>query len=99
MFGRIKAQPVVHELKTAGTAWDAVASGQKRFEVRKNDRFYQRGDHVRLRKLAASGTGMVYATPEPAPLLFEIGWILQGPQYGVESGYVVFQLEPLHAVT
>jgi len=94
MFGRVPAQPIVHTLKTHPTAWDAVASGQKRFEVRKNDRFFQRGDIVRLRKCAPAGSGLMYANPEPEPLEFEIGWILQGPQYGLESGYVVFQLEP-----
>lgn len=90
---RVEALPVVHVLKTAATAWDAVANGKKRFEVRKNDRFFQRGDTVRLRKLAPAGSGVLYAQPEPEPLEFSIGWILQGPQYGLESGYIVFQLE------
>jgi hypothetical protein len=29
-------------------------------------------------------------------LRFKIGWILQGGQFGIEPGYIVFQLEPTH---
>lgn len=89
-------EPVVHVLKTAATVWDAVASGEKRFDVRLNDRFFQRGDVVRLRKL--DETGRNYAT-EPGKrwstydLDFRIGWILQGGQFGLDPRYIAFQLE------
>lgn len=92
----------VHVLKTIATAWDAVASGQKKFEVRKNDRFFQRGDIVRLRKLDEDNWH--YATP-PGQRFgtidqdFRIGWMLQGGQFGIEAGFVVFQLEPVIAVS
>jgi hypothetical protein len=92
-----------HVLKTLGTAWDAIKAGEKGFEVRKNDRFFQRGDVVVLRKLHEDGRH--YATDPTSPsrfatldLKFKIGWMLQGGQFGIESGYVVFQLEPLTPV-
>lgn len=90
----------VHTLKTVGTVWDAIKSGEKRFEVRKNDRFFQRGDIVRLRKLADDGHH--YATGNDGRFStldqdFRIGWILQGGQFGIEPGYIVFQLEPIEA--
>lgn len=87
----------IHVLKTAAIVWDAVASGAKTFEVRKNDRFFQRGDAVRLRKLSADGIG--YA-PGPGGRFsfcdqdFAIGWMLHGGQFGIEPGYCVFQLIP-----
>jgi hypothetical protein len=87
-----------HTLKTLGTAWDAIKSGEKRFEVRRNDRFFQRGDIVVLRKLHEDGRH--YATDYSAEskyaaldLKFKIGWMLQGGQFGIEPGYIVFQLE------
>ena len=87
-----------HILKTLATAWDAVNAGEKRFEVRKNDRFFQRGDIVVLRKLHQDG--FHYATGATSrfstlDLKFKIGWTLQGGQFGIEPGYVVFQLEDL----
>jgi len=88
----------IHTLKTAATAWDAIKAGEKGFEVRRNDRFFQRGDIVRLRKM--SECGHYYATPPgntfgTLDLEFRIGWTLQGGQFGIEPGYVVFQLESI----
>lgn len=88
-----------HVLKTVATAWDAIKAGEKRFEVRRNDRFFQRGDIVVLRKLDESGR---HYAPDPetrsyystCDLRFKIGWMLQGGQFGIEPGFVVFQLEP-----
>lgn len=87
-----------HVLKTIAEAWDAVAAGEKLFEVRKNDRFFQAGDTVVLRKLSDDRR-----TYEPGPsggfstwdLEFHIGWLLQGGQLGIEPGYCVFQLKPI----
>lgn len=39
-----------HELKVVPPYFDALVSGSKTFEVRKNDRAYQRGDVLRLRE-------------------------------------------------
>ena len=87
---------VEHVLKTSATVWDAVESGEKRFEVRRNDRFFQRGDSVILQRFDSDGTytpkdGVRWSTCD---LKFTIGWMLQGGQFGIEPGYIVFQLEP-----
>ena len=39
-----------HELKVQPPYFDALANGQKPFEVRRNDRAYQRGDTIRFRE-------------------------------------------------
>ena len=91
----------VHKLKTWPIAWDAVASGEKRFEVRKNDRFYQRGDTVILERFDPetrkyqSAVGPAYSDDRVARLTFRIGWMLQGGQFGIEPGFCVFSLEPV----
>lgn len=78
----------IHVLKTVAKCWDAVAAGEKKFEVRKNDRFFQKGDIVRLRKLTDAG---YYETPPgrsfgTMDMDFKIGWTLQGGQFGIEPG-------------
>lgn len=92
--------PRTHKLKTQHDYWEAVLSGDKRFEVRKNDRGFQSGDIVILEKLKPG----IYAEYEydhgdqngfnrkPLALTFRIGWMLTGGQFGVEPGYVVFGL-------
>lgn len=44
-----------HWLKTVGIYWDAVERGDKLFEVRLNDRFFQANDTVRLVRLNDEG--------------------------------------------
>lgn len=82
---------VEHILKTIGTVWDAVERGEKRFEVRRNDRFFQSGDIVVLRRLRDDGFGIDWNAGD---LRFRVGWMLQGGQFGLAPGYCVFQLEP-----
>lgn len=87
-----------HVLKTHAGAWDAIERGEKRFEIRRNDRFFQRGDIVVLRK--TDDKGLYYATAPGTKfgtldLRFRIGWMLQGGQFGLEAGYCVFQLEEI----
>lgn len=38
----------IHELKILPEFFKAIVSGEKRFEIRKNDREYQAGDILRL---------------------------------------------------
>lgn len=92
-----------HHLKTWALYWDAVADGDKLFEVRKNDRFFQRGDIVELHRWNESEgcyedrAGEVSSSYEPVTggtLRFRIGDILQGGQFGIEPGYCVFSLQP-----
>lgn len=84
-----------HVLKTIGTVWDAVERGEKRFEVRRNDRFFQPGDIVVLRRLRDNGIHVeADYNGNYRDLRFCIGWMLQGGQFGLEPGYCVFQLEP-----
>lgn len=87
-----------HTLKTSAACWDAIKAGEKTWEVRKNDRFFQPGDTVILRKL--DETGRHYETGDggrfsTCDLTFKIGWMLQGGQFGIEPGYCVFSLVPV----
>lgn len=88
----------VHELKCWPQYFDAVASGEKTFEVRKDDRGFQRGDIVELQRCWDTPGHSVQLNTQGKPahtLRFRIGWILTGGQFGIEPGYIVFSLEPL----
>lgn len=81
----------VHVLKTLPEYWDAVERGEKTFEVRRDDRGFQRGDTVVLRRCVHAPLGPKVMDP-PVDLRFTIGWILTGGQFGIEPGYVVLSL-------
>jgi hypothetical protein len=92
-----------HELKTIARYWDAVNKGEKLFQVRKNDRFFQAGDTVVLLRLHDYGRphrpysdkyGNETGIADAARLTFRVGPILQGGQFGIEPGYCVFSLLP-----
>lgn len=80
--------PVNHDLKTWTPAFSAVAAGEKRFELRRNDRDYRVGDFLRLLeydpdKGEYTGRGCVR----------RVVHLLPGGQFGLESGHVAMSLE------
>jgi Domain of unknown function (DUF3850) len=80
--------PAVHRLKTWVPYFDAVVSGAKPFEVRRDDRGFQRGDRVRLIEV----TRAVFPRPTGREAEAEITYVLTGGQFGIEPGYVVLGL-------
>lgn len=85
-----------HKLKTWVRFWDAVASGEKTFEVRKNDRAFQTGDVLVLQKFDPETGGYVRkdtlpGTP-PETIRKRVTFLLQGGMFGVEPGYCVLGL-------
>jgi hypothetical protein len=92
---RDQSGATTHELKTLPQYWDAVKRGDKTFEVRRDDRGFQKGDLVQLVRLADggfSGYDLDWAGNKKV-ILRRIRWILTGGQFGIEPGFVVLQLE------
>lgn len=82
-----------HELKIYKNYADAIVSGDKTFEVRKNTRGFQAGDTVEftLEPPMAAKHPIEYKK-------FEITYVLSG--FGIEPDYVVFsicEMEAAHA--
>lgn len=82
---------VTHELKTWPAYFDAVQRGEKTFEVRRDDRGFQKGDVVRLRCwIPGAVTSGRYRGDE---ITLQISYVLTGGQFGIEPGYVVLGLK------
>lgn len=85
-----------HELKIWPQFYCRVKDGSKTFEVRNNDRNFQRGDMVVLREWDPEPINKQVPMPSPKgytespPLEFEVGYILV-----LDEKTVVFSLLPL----
>ena len=76
-----------HALKTWPEYFRAIANGSKTFEIRKADRPFAVGDTLVLREFdPETGEYTEFV------LCRTITYILNGGQFGIESGYVVLGL-------
>lgn len=75
-----------HELKCHADCYSLVASGLKRFELRKNDRGFRVGDILRLRELADAYTGRECSV--------RVTHMLERFD-GLQEGYVIMSVEVL----
>jgi Domain of unknown function (DUF3850) len=96
-----EAKMVEHTLKTLPDYWDAIDRGEKTFEVRRDDRGFQKGDVLRLLRLVKIGSGPhagVWVEEKSddgyyVELHRKISYVLTGGQFGIEPGYVVLGLK------
>lgn len=92
-----------HILKTWPAYFDAVKRGDKSFEVRRDDRGFQKGDVVVLQRTREDRKHVVEETMgrnarewvAVHELRRRIRYVLTGGQFGIEPGYVVLQLEEI----
>ena len=82
---------MLHEIKLREDYIEPVLSGKKNFEVRLNDRGYQKGDWVKFK--AVSRQGVTYVEPELEKATFEITYVHSG--LGLQEGYVVFGIHDI----
>ncbi len=84
-----------HKLKCWPVYFDAVASGEKNFEVRRDDRGFQKDDILDLRRFdpkTQSDWDFEHLPGAFPSIRKRITWILTGGQFGIEPGYVVLGL-------
>ncbi len=88
-----------HDLKLSIEFCDAVLSGEKAFEVRKNDRGFQKGDLIRFIPTdgtsyrSSDGTIREHAKHEISGHTYKITYILNG--WGIKNGYVVLGIKEI----
>ena len=86
---------MTHELKTLPKYFDAIVVGEKTFEVRRDDRGFQKGHRLLLRKY-----GQTHSETATYPLMYtgehilvEVVYLLRGEdggeQVGIAPGFVV----------
>lgn len=80
---------MTHEIKILESFADAVASGEKTFEVRENDRGYKKGDKIKFKVVDYHGF-YVYGH-ELTEHKYEITYVLSG--WGIKDGWVVFGIK------
>jgi hypothetical protein len=86
-----------HELKTDPQVFDDVVVGRKPFEIRKDDRDFEWGDVLKLRKTKHTGAEMAEGAPLEyvgPPLYVYVTYILRGPIYGLADGWVIMAITP-----
>ena len=81
----------VHELKCWPDYFRAIVRGDKTFEVRRDDRGFQKGDILHLVEYDPKKVEPFRLTGNVEQLL--ISYVLTGGQFGIESGYVVLGLQ------
>lgn len=78
---------MTHELKILKPYFDAVVSGDKTFELRKDDRPYKIGDTLILREIGAGNTFTGRFIRK------KVGYILRDcPEYGLDNDYCILSL-------
>ena len=77
----------VHELKTCPREFNAVVSGVKRFEFRRNDRGYRTGDTLRLCKWDPKREEYFREIIE-----VRVTYVARGPAFGIPNGFCVMSI-------
>ena len=87
-----------HEIKLFVNFADSILSGEKPFEIRKNDRGYQKGDYIGFTSMMRDpDTGELFpAGHEIDDHLFEITFVLSG--WGLQNGYVALGIRDLGTI-
>ena len=80
----------IHEVKIYESYADAVLSGEKTFEIRNNDRGYQKGDYLKFEVMSDTGTYgiLTHGLNEKE---YEITYVHSG--LGLAAGYVALAIK------
>ena len=79
---------MTHQLKTYPKYFDALARGEKNFEVRRNDRNYQVGDVLTLQRYCPKADAYTGAEIDK-----RVTYVLPGNDFGIAKDYCVLALE------
>jgi len=79
----------MHELKIEPVYFEQVSTGYKTFEIRKDDRGYQKGDKIMLREFDQNRGVIESQRYTGRAIIADIGYVTA---YEQQKGYVVFSL-------
>ena len=78
----------IHNLKILNDFADSVVTGDKTFEIRENDRGFQKGDFIKFQAIDKSGFKNQHLINNK---LYEITFVLNG--WGIKNGYVALAIK------
>lgn len=85
-----------HELKCHPHFFEALARGDKNFEIRRNDRHFAVNDLLVIRKYDP-GFGLV---PGEEPLLFVVTYMMTDEDFpAIAAGFVIMGIKPVPSIT
>lgn len=79
---------MTHNINIRESFADAILSGNKTFEIRKNDRGYQKGDLIQF---SVINDWDVYVDSELNKHTYRITYVLSG--WGISEGYVALAIQ------
>lgn len=82
---------MTHTIKIKESFADAIMNGDRTFEVRKNDRGYQKGDIVVFQAIEDTASLPLSIAHPINTVNFKITYVLNG--WGIKEGYVVFGIK------
>lgn len=82
-----------YSLKILEVFADDILVGYKTFEVRKNDRGFQKGDTVKFTCVDEDGNRLQHLINDKE---YEITYVLNG--WGIKNGYVVFGIKEIDEI-
>ena len=80
----------VHNLKILSDYTNAIVAGDKTFEIRENDRGFQKGDFIKFRVTDKTGISNNYLHPINNKL-YEITFVLS--EWGIKNGFVALAIK------
>lgn len=80
---------MTHELKILPEYWHAVYKGEKRFEIRKNDRDYKVGDTLILRSWE---NGQYTGHQTSVKVLYILYGTKETEKFGLKDGYCIMSI-------
>lgn len=84
---------MIHELKIKKRYADEIANGNKMFEIRKNDRDYQKGDLIQFVVIDMGGLHELDKT------MFQVTYVLSDFPEGLVRGYVILGIKKAGHIT
>lgn len=83
---------MIHQLKCEAKYFEEVCSGQKTFEVRKNDRNFHVGDYLALNELTSHPCDGEDKKETGRSALVHVHYLIDDPRF-VKEGYVIMGIE------
>lgn len=83
---------MIHQLKCEAKYFKEVCSGQKTFEVRKNDRNFHVGDYLALNELTSHPCDGEDKKETGRSALVHVHYLIDDPRF-VKEGYVIMGIE------